>query len=129
MLPVVMLTVAAAWIAAEGVRAGLDDRVGRVAHTFAMAVEQDIALTRTVLEGITTDPLLSMPPGTDPDPEQLDHIVAHAERLAGRLGAFLTITGPDGREWVRVNAAPGEVPPTRRRPRPRPARWRPTPPW
>lgn len=106
-----MLTVAAAWIAAEGVRAGLDDRVGRVAHTFAMAVEQDIALTRTVLEGITTDPLLSMPPGTDPDPEQLDHIVAHSERLAGRLGAFLTITGPDGREWVRVNAAPGEVPP------------------
>ncbi|MBB3896694.1 PAS domain S-box protein [Roseococcus suduntuyensis] len=110
-LPVVLLTMVAAWIAAEGVRGGLDDRVGRVAHTFAMAVEQDVALTRTVLEGLATDPLLSAMRDTGPDPDNLTHFTAHARQLTARLGALLSLTDLDGREWLRINAAPGEIPP------------------
>lgn len=106
-LPVVMLTVAAAWIAAEGVRAGLDERVSRVAYTFALAVEQDVALTRTALEGLAKAPALSPAPEAGPTQAALADLVPHAERLAARLGAAIVITDIAGREWLRTGLAPG----------------------
>lgn len=111
MLPVVVLTVAAAWIAAEGVRAGLDERVTRVAFTFALAVEQDVALTRTALEGLAKAPALSPPPEAAPTGDDLAQLAAQAERVAAGLGAVIAITDLTGREWLRTTAAPGEASP------------------
>lgn len=115
-LPVVMLTVAAAWIAAEGVRAGLHERVSRVAFTFALAVEQDVALTRTALEGLAKAPGLSPAPEAGPSEAALAELAPHAERLAARLGAVIVITDLAGQEWLRTDLAPGEPAPSRSAP-------------
>lgn len=111
MLPVVLLTVAAAWIAAEGVRAGIDERISRVAYTFALAVEQDVALTRTALEGLAKAPALSPPPEAALSAQDLAGLAAQAERVAAGLEAVIAITDLTGREWLRTTAAPGEASP------------------
>ncbi|HEV7455881.1 MAG TPA: PAS domain S-box protein [Roseococcus sp.] len=110
-LPVVMLTVAAAWIAAEGVRAGLDERATRVANTLALAVEQEIALTRTALEGLANASALAPPREAGPTDAELAELLPQAERLAARLAAVIAITDLAGREWLRTTAAPGATPP------------------
>ncbi len=96
-LPVVALTIAASWTAADRLRDGLEERMVRGAHALAMAVEQEFALHATALGALAASPALH----PDPARPDLPALAAHVARVAARLGGAIAITAPDGQEWAR----------------------------